>query len=243
MTRLGGVKNTGGGGGTAAGWVGERRGSVSLKDLPEEEQRVFEIYDALKKSNEPVVLAKLLQCIESPKTGMKAASDPPSAGDLKAIAAHYERIGISLSSSGVARFKAERSLVGGTITGAIAKAFVRALEGSEILVLVTKAEESALRPSEKACLTFLRELSKKSGADVLRPVKQQLGLNNPPMSDEAEELENEYVGATTVKEIATATTLRRVSLTKEGMRDLALALEGEAQEAAKKPAAKAGPKK
>jgi hypothetical protein len=241
MTRLGGVKNSGGGG-NAPGWVGERRGAVSLKDLPEEEQRVFEIYDALKKSNEPVWLGKFLKSIESSKHGTKAANDPPSAGDLKAIAAHYESIGISLSSAGVARFKAERSLVGGTITGAIAKAFVRALEGGEILVLVSKSEESALRPSEKACLTFLRELSKKSGADVLRPIKQRLGLNNPALSDEAEELENEYVGATTVKEIATATTLRRVPLTKEGMRDLALVLEREAQDAhaAKK---STGPKK
>src|SRR5688572_9176603 len=108
MTRLGGVKNTGGGGGTAAGWVGERRGSVSLKDLPEEEQRVFEIFDALRQNNEPLLLAKFLKCIESPKAGAKAATDPPSARDLKAIAAHYERIGISLSSGGVARFKAER---------------------------------------------------------------------------------------------------------------------------------------
>lgn len=239
MTRLGGVKNSGGGGGNAAGWVGERRGAVSLKDLPEEAQRVFEIYDALKKSNEPIWLAKFLKCIEAPKKGAKAASDPPNAGDLLHIAARYEAIGISLSSAGIARFKAERSLVGGTISGAIAKAFVRALDGREILVLVTKAEESALRPSEKACLAFLRELSKKSGADVLRPVKQRLGLNNPGLSDGAEELENEYVGATTVKEIATATTLRRVPLTKEGMRDLALALEREAQDATKKP----GPKK
>jgi hypothetical protein len=234
MTRLGGVKS-GGGGGNAAGWVGERRGAVSLKDLPEEEQRVFEIYDALKKNNEPVLLAKFLKSIEAPRAGVKAANDPPNAGDLKAIAAHYESIGISLSSAGIARFKAERSLVGGTISGAIAKAFVRALEGSEILVLVTKSEEAALRPSEKACLTFLRELSKKSGADVLRPIKQRLKLNNPSLSDEAEALENEYVGATTVKEIATATTLRRVPLTKEGMRDLALLLEREAQDAAKKP--------
>lgn len=238
MTRLGGVGKSGGGGGNAANWVGERRSAVSLKDLPEEEQRVFEIYDALKKANEPVWLAKFLKCIENPRTSTKAANDPPSAGDLKAIAAHYEKIGISLSSGGVARFKAERTLVGGTITGAIAKAFVRALEGGEILVLVTKSEESALRPSEKACLNFLRELSKKAGAEVLRPVKQRLGLNNPQLSDEAEELENEYVGATTVKEISTATTLRRVPLTKEGMRDLALILEREAQDAAKK-----GPKK
>lgn len=234
MVRLGGVGKSGGGGGNAASWVGERRGAVSLKDLPEEEQRVFEIYDALKKANEPLWLAKFLKC-----TSTRAARDPPSAGDLKAIAAHYEEIGISLSSAGIARFKAERSLVGGTITGAIAKAFVRALAGGEILVLVTKSEEGALRPSEKACLNFLRELSKKAGAEALRPVKERLGLNNPKLATkEAEDLENEYVGSTTVKEIATATTLRRVPLTKEGMRDLALILEREAQEAAKK-----GPKK
>lgn len=228
MTRLGGVKHTGGGGGNAAGWVGERRGRVSLKDLPEGEQRVYEIYDALKQINEPVLVKKLLDVAEKPV-------DPPSAGNLKEIAAHYEKIGVDLDATGIARFKAERSLVGGGITGPIAKAFVRALDGGEILVLVSKAEESAMRPSEKACLAFLRELSKKSGAEVIRPVKQRLGLNNPTLAtDEAAELENEYVGATTVKEIASATTLRRVPLTKEGMRDLVIALDQEA----KKPGAK-----
>lgn len=221
MTRLGGVKHNQGGGGAGPGWVGERGGSVSLKDLPEEEQRAYEIIDALKHVNELEVLRKLLERADAGH-GVK---ETVSARSLKNIAALYAGLGMPLSAGGVARFRHERGLAGGTITGAIAKGYVRALDGHEILVSVSKAEESALRPSEKACLTFLRELAKKSGADALRPLKQQLALGNPPPpTDAAAGLENEYVGVQTIKEIATATTLRRVPLTKEGLRALAEAL-------------------
>lgn len=226
MTRLGGVKHNTGGAGASPGWVGERAGTVSLKDLPEEEQRAYEIIEALKQVNEPELLRKLLERADAGH-GVK---DPVSARSLTNIAALYEGLGMPLSVGGVARFKQERGLAGGTISAAIAKAYVRALDGKEILVFVSKAEESTLRPSEKACLSFLRELAKKSGADVLRPVKQQLALGNPPPpSDDAADLSNEYVGLQTVKEIAQATTLRRVSLTKEGLRSLAEALAREAK--------------
>lgn len=225
MSRLGGVKHNQGGG-ASAGWVGARGGTVSLKDLPEEEQRAYELIDALKHVNELELLRKLLERADAGH-GVK---EPASARSLKNIAALYEGLGMPLSAPGLARFKQERGLVSGTISGPIAKAFVRALDGREILVSVSKAEEATLRPSEKACLAFLRELAKKSGADVLRPVKQPLALGNPrPATDDAADLENEYVGVQTVKEIAQATTLRRVPLTKEGMRSLAETLAREAK--------------
>ena len=222
MTRLGGVKHNLGGAG--AGWVGDRQGTVSLKDLPEEEQRAFDIIDALKQQNEPELLRKLLERADA------GQSNAVSSRSLHNVAALYRALGMTLNAGGIARFKQERSLAGGTITGQIAKAYVRALDGHEILVFVSKAEAATLRPSEQACLAFFRELAKKSDASVLRAVKTQLKLGNPaPASDAAADLDNEYVGLTTVKDIAHATTLRRVPLTREGMKALADTLAREAK--------------
>lgn len=225
MTRLGGVKHNLNGAGASPGWVGERGGTVSLKDLPEEEQRAFEVVDALRKLNELELLRKLLERAQAGH----GANEPVSRRALKNIAALYDVLGMPLSTVGLARFKQERALSGGTITGQIARAYVKALDGKEILVFVSKAEEATLRPSEKACLAFFRELAKKSDADLLRPIKVHLKLNNPPpYTDEAANLENEYVGLTTIKEITQATTLRRVPLTREGLRSLADTLAREA---------------
>ena len=213
MTRLGGVKhNTGG---AAAG-----HGTVSLKDLPEQQQRAYEIVAALKDVNELEVLRQLLERADAGH-GVK---DPLNARSLHNIAALYDGLGMALTAAGVTRFKQERGLIGGIITGPIAKAYVRALAGEEILVSVSKAEDATLSPSERACLGFLRELAKKNGAAVLAPVKQQLALGNPPLDDAAAALHNQYVGLQTVKEIAKATTLRRVSLSKEGLLSLAAML-------------------
>ena len=219
MSRLSGVKQNVGGGG--AGFVDGRGAGISLADLNEEERRAYEIVQALKLVNETEVLKKLFE-----RAG--AQEQRPGAIDVRTlmnIAQLYDELGMPLSSVGLARFKQERGLLGGTITGQIAKAYVRALEGHEILVLVSKAEESALRPSEKACLGFLRELAKKSDASLLRAVKKPLSLGNPPAAtNAAAELDNEYVGVQTVKDLAQATTLRRISLTKDGLRALAEAL-------------------
>lgn len=226
MTRLGGVKHNLGGAGASPGWVGERQRTVSLRDLSEEAQRAYEIIDALKKLNEPELLRKLLERADAGH----GPNEPASAGGLNNVAALYERLGMKLDARGVARFKQERGLAGATITGHIARAYVKALDGHEILVFISKAEESSLRPSEKACLAFLRDLAKRSGADVLRPVKQHLRLNNPePPTDAAADLANEYVGITTVKEIAQATTLRSTPLTRAGMKVLTEALARDAK--------------
>jgi hypothetical protein len=226
MTRLGGVKNNLGGGGASPGAVGDRRGTIALRDLAEEAQRAFEIVDALKKLNEPVLLRKLLERADAGH----GPNEPASVRGLRNIAALYERLGMKLDAGGVARFKQERGLTGGTMAGPVARAYVKALDGQEILVWVSRAEEATLRPSEKSCLAFLRELAKRCDATALRPVKHQLKLNNPrPLTDDAAGLANEYVGLTTVKEIAQASTLRSTPLTREGMHMLAEVLAREAK--------------
>lgn len=218
MTRLGGIRNNvGGGGGAGGAWgAGERSAQVQLKDLPLEEQNAFELVEALRTMNEPQLRARVVEAA--------GAREPVGAAALRAIAAMYASIGFPLSVAGVARFKHDRGLTGGTsVSGPVAKAYAKALDGNEIIVRVDRAEEAQLRPSEKACLHFLREMAKRCGADELRPVKELLGLGNPPLPDGARVLENEWVGVQGVKEIAHATTMRELPLSRDGLRRLVAA--------------------
>ncbi len=222
MSGLRGVRNNVGGGGNAVGGrgMGDAPARVSLKDLPLEEQHAWEIIESLKSMSETELRDKIVEAA--------GATEPVGAGGLKAIAELYESLDMTLSAPGVQRFKQDRGLVGGTsLSGAVAKAYARALDGDEVIVRVNRREESALRPSERACLQFLREFGKRFGAHELTPVKRGLGLGNPPLPEAAQELANEYVGVTTVQEIAKATTMREIPLTRAGLRALAAALREE----------------
>lgn len=216
MTRLGDVKNNRGGSGSGGGpgGRGDRRASVQLKDLPLEDQNAWALLEALRELNEPALRARVCEAA--------GAVEPVGAAGLRAVANLYARLGFPLSVAGIARFKQDRSLAGGTsLAGAAARAYARALDGNEIIVRVEKLEELELRPGEKACLQFLRELARRRTADDLRPVKKALGLGNPPVPPEAEQLENEWVGVQTVKALAQATAIHSVPLSPDGLRQLA----------------------
>ena len=223
MTLRGVNRNVGGGGNSVAGSAGDRGARVALKDLPLEQQHAWEIIESLREMNELALRAKIVEAA--------GAKEPVGAAGLRAIAELYESLGMTLSATGVQRFKQDRGLVGGTsLSGAVAKGYARALDGDEVIVRVTRKEEAEqLRPSERAVLGFLRELGKRTGAHALTPVKKALGLGNPPLPDAALELGNEFVGVTTVQEIARATTMREIPLTREGMRALVEALREQEQ--------------
>lgn len=222
MTRLGGIRNNVGGGGGAGGarGMGERQAVVQLKDLPLEEQHAFELLDGLRELNEPQLRARVVEAA--------GASEPVGVNGLRAIATMYATIGFPLTVAGVARFKQDRALAGGTsLRGPAARAYARALDGNEIIVRVDRTDEVQLRPSEKACLQFLRDMAKRATADELRPVKRALGLGNPPLPEGAHVLENEWVGVQGVKALAHATTMRELPLSKEGLKRLVALVEAE----------------
>jgi hypothetical protein len=223
MTRLGGIRNNVGGGAGGTGGAssgGPQQRTVQLKDLPLEEQRAFELLQALTQHNELKLRARVIEAA--------GCSEPIGLNALRAIAAMYASIGFPLSVAGVQRFKQDRGFTGGTaLNGPVAKAYARAVDGNEIIVHVDRGEEQGLRPSEKATLQFLREMSRRCGADELRPVKKALGLGNPPLPPGAAVLENEWVGINTVREIAKATTMREIPLSREGLKRLVQAIQQE----------------
>ncbi|OGQ17278.1 MAG: hypothetical protein A2138_17760 [Deltaproteobacteria bacterium RBG_16_71_12] len=110
---------------------------------------------------------------------------------------------------------------------------MRALDGNEILIRLEKGEDLNLKPSERAALQFLRGMQQKRGADTLRPVKELLGLKNPPLPAAAEGLENEYVGMGTVRELARVTLHEDIPLTPDGWRQLIELLEQRRKAASK----------
>lgn len=216
MSKLGGVSNMPGRGGGGA--VGGRGGNaaaerVNIRDLPEDVQRAHELLSALS-TFDGAGFAALIAA-----AGVK---EPVGALGLKRIAALYESLGMPLTSRGIARFKADRGMpTGGGLSSAVAaRAFVRALDGNEILIRLEKGEEMNLKPSERAVLHFLRGMQQKRGADTLRPVKELLGLKNPSLPAAADGLENEYVGMGTVREIARLTLHEDLPLTPDGWRQL-----------------------
>lgn len=215
MTKLGGVGNNPGRGGAGVGGRGLPTAAerVNVRDLPEEAQRAHELLSALGMFDGDACAAVMAAA---------GVQEPVGAIGLKRVAALYESLGMPLHARGIARFKSDRSLPsGGGLSSAIAtRAYARALDGNEILIRLDKGEELNLRPSERAVVQFLRGMQQKRGADTLRPVKELLGLKNPPLPAAAEGLENEYVGATTIREIARVTTMGEIPLTPDGWREL-----------------------
>lgn len=216
MSKLGGVSNTPGRGG--GGPVGGRGGGaaperVNIRDLPEDAQRAHELLTALSSFDVGGYAAVIAAA------GVK---EPVGAIGLKRVAALYESLGMPLHSRGIARFKADRAMpTGGGLSSAVAaRAYVRALDGNEIIIRLERGDELNLRPSERAVLQFLRVMQQRRGADTLRPVKALLGLKNPPLPAAAEGLENEYVGIGTVRELARLTMQKDIPLTPEGWRAL-----------------------
>jgi hypothetical protein len=220
MSRLGGVRNNGAGGGNVGGRGGVGQRAVNVRDLGEEEQRAHELLEALQDLDPGARTAVLARA---------GAGDPVTAQGLKRVAAMYAKLGMSLDARGLARFKADRALPqGAAISNAlVARAYARAIEGKEIIVRLERGEEQQLRPSERALVDFLRDMQRKRDADDLRPVKEVLGLKNPSLPPPVAALKNEYVGLHGVREIAKLTTLRNIALTPESWRRFLQTLEKE----------------
>ena len=222
MSKLGGVGNNPGRGGAGVGARGSQGADerVNIRDLPEEVQRAYELLDALGSYHQEGRAAVLAAA---------GGREPVGVMGLKRVAALYESLGMPLHSRGIARFKADRSLpTGGGLSSVVAaRAYARALDGNEIIIRLERGDELNLRPSERAVVLFLRGMQQKRGADTLRPVKELLGLKNPPLPAAAEGLENEYVGAATIREIARVTTVKDLPLTPEGWRELVRVLKNE----------------
>ncbi|HEY4223328.1 MAG TPA: hypothetical protein VGO62_18345 [Myxococcota bacterium] len=218
MANIGRGVKISGGGGNSVGSRGMNEGParVQLKDLPVEQQHAHEILAALAELNEMQMRTRIVSTA--------GANEPVGAIGLRLVAELYEAIGMPLSVAGVQRFKLDRGLHQGTLGGAVAKAYARALDGDEILIRVDRREEAQLKPSELACLRFLREMQKKTKAAELTPLKKALHLGNPAMSATAKKLQNEYVGLSTVIEIEHAATMNNITLSRDGIKRLAAVL-------------------
>ena len=233
MTTTRGLGSTTSYNGGSARWEGleDRQKTVNLRDLPQESQAVHELLKQLKL----VDVKGRTKIIERAQT-----KEPITQAGLAAIADLYARLDMPLTQSGINKFKAERGLgTGPNLAGNVAKAFARAIDGGEVLFRVTLDEEQHLRPADKACLAFLRQWSRTPRcAEHLGRIKELLDLGNPPVSDDAVALANEYVGAQTVREVSKASSMNRCDLTPEGMLQLAALLESQrAQTTTTKPAA------
>lgn len=215
MSKLGGVGNNPGRGGGAVGGrnAGGAPERMNIRDLPEDAQRAHELLTALSQYT-----AAGFDAV----TAAAGVKQPVGAIGLKRVAALFESLGMPLHSRGIARFKADRGLPsgGGVSSAVVVRAYVKALDGNEILIRLDRGEEMNLKPSERAVLQFLRTMQQKRGADTLRPVKELLGLNNPPQPAAAEGLENEFVGMGTLREIARITLQKDIALTPDGWRQL-----------------------
>ncbi len=211
--------------------------TVDAKNLDAGAQRVLELMRALAELGEIEGRKKILT--------LAGAREPLTPRTLTAIAALYARLDMGFDPRGIARFKAERGLVSGNaIGGQVAKAYVRALDGGEVLFRIDRAEEQELRPADRACLNFLRTWSRTAGAEPMGRLKEALGLGNPPVPKDAQPLMNEYVGVATVREVSRVTTTKNVPLTSEGLRTMVEGLEAEkaSSSSAAAVAVKAAPK-
>ena len=217
-------------GGSAGSYAGGGGGkSVDVRQLDAESQRAHELLKALSDLGDQAGRKKVI--------ARAGATEPLTPRSLSLIASHFARLGIPLTPPGIARFKADRGLVGGNaLAGPVARAYARAVDGGEVLFRIERTEELELRPGDKAALDFLRTLAKGAGAEAVGRLKEALGLGNPPTSTpEAQALMNEYVGVNTVREVARVTTLHRVPLTSEAVKGLVEKLEAE-KAAAENPA-------
>ena len=204
----------GGGAGAPAGKT------VESKDLGADIQRALELLKALADIGD----------LEGRKKILLAAGgkEPLTPRTLTAVAAMYARLDMPLTPKGIVRFKAERALIGGNaIAGPVARAYVRALDGGEVLFRIDRTEELELRPADRACLNFLRTWSRVAGAEPMGRLKEALGLGNPPVPKDAQPLMNEYVGLSTVREVSRVTTTRNVTLSSEGLKKMVEAIEAE----------------
>lgn len=223
MTTTRGLGSTTSYNGGSARWEGlEDRGprTVDVRDLPGESQAAHEILKTLKEGD-PKGRARLLQAAQ--------VKEPVTQRGLAAVAELFFRLEMPLTSTGIQRFKAERGLGGGTsVGGPVAKAYARAVEGGEVLFRVDRTEEQNLRPADKALLAFLRAWSRTPGvAEHVGRLKEALGLGNPDVGADAVALANEYIGASTVREVSKASSTKNCDLTPDGMMRLIGILEAE----------------
>ncbi len=221
MTTMRGIGQRQGGNNGPPSYQGGQRGSVDVKNLDAESQRAHELLKALSDLGDAVGRRKIL--------ARAGASEPLTPRSLAAVANCLARLDMPLNPKGIARFKADRGLVGGSaIAGGVAEAYVRAVDGGEVLFRVDRKEELDLRPGDKAALVFLRNLAKHAGAEAVGRLKEALNLGNPPTpTPEAAALMNEYVGVNTVREVARVTTLHKVPLESAAVKALVEKLEAE----------------
>jgi hypothetical protein len=213
-----GVGGGGGGAGRAGGrGLGDAPKQVGVRDLPAEAQRAHELLVALGEAD---------RAARSKVLAAAGSREPLTQGGLIAVAGLYARLEMPLTPAGVARFKGDRGLVGGSsLGGPVALAYARALDGGEVLFRVERDEEAALRPADKACLQFLRGWAKARGAEAMGRLKEALDLGNPPVGPDAAALANEYVGGNTIREVSKATSTRNLPLTDAGLKTLVEQLE------------------
>ena len=128
--------------------------------LPLESQRAFEILSTLRDHQENEARFAIM--------GQAGATDPLTNKSLEFVAEMFAQIDMPLDQQGVARFKSDRGLVGGTAIGAtVALAYARAIQGDEVLIRVDRGEEAGLSPNEKATLAYLRTFQKKRASSAI----------------------------------------------------------------------------
>lgn len=208
-------------GGSAGAYVGGGARTIDVRQLDAESQRAHELLKGLADLGDVAGRHKLLY-----KAG---AREPVTPAALSAVARHLARLDLPLTPAGIARFKADRGLVGGNaLAGPVARAYARAVDGGEVLFRLDRKEEAELRPGDKAALEFLRQLARGPGAEAVGRLKEALGLGNPETpTPEAQALMNEYVGVHTVREVARVTALHRVALTFDAVKAFVEKLEAE----------------
>lgn len=194
--------------------------TVEAKDLSPDIQRALELLKALTDLGDVVGRKKILVAA--------GCREPLTPRTLTAVASLFAGLDMPLTPKGILRFKSDRVLVGGNaIAGPVARAYVRALDGGEVLFRIERTEELELRPADRACLNFLRTWSRTAGAEPMGRLKEALGLGNPPVPKGAQSLMNEYVGFSTVREVSRVTSTRNVTLSSEGLRQMVEAIEAE----------------
>jgi hypothetical protein len=233
MTTMRGIGQRQGGNNAPSQQQGGGRGAVDVRHLDAESQRAHELLSALSALGDQNGRRKIL--------ARAGATEPLTPRSLSAVAVCMARLDMPLNTKGITRFKADRGLVGGSaLAGSVARAYVRAIDGGEVLFRIDRKEELDLRPGDKAVLNFLRALAKGAGAEAVGRLKEALGLGNPPTpSPDAAALMNEYIGVNTVREVARVTTLHKVPLESGAVKALVEKLE--AEKAAAEAASPTGP--
>lgn len=202
---------------------GDGQRQVQIRDLDGESQRAHELLKALGDAGDTAGRAKILS--------RAGGREPLTPRTLAAVADLYARLDMPLSPAGILRFKADRGLVGGGMNTTVAKAFSRALDGGEVLFRIDRKEELALRPADKGALDFLRRFARVFGAEAVGRLKEALNLSNPPVSADAAQLANEYVGLATLREVTRVTTTKGIALHPDALKAMVEGIEAEKQAA------------